>query len=120
MGGSAAGRIANSNVTSGGGDTPTTPAATGGEANHALTVAELAAHNHTITDPGHNHTTFGNVTNLTAGASAQAVPASASGAGNQSPGTTTNVTNITINNNGSGTAHNTMAPFVLGTWYLKL
>ncbi len=29
---------------------------TGGEENHVLTVGELAAHTHTVTDPGHNHT----------------------------------------------------------------
>lgn len=28
----------------------------GGQENHALTTAELASHNHTITDPGHTHT----------------------------------------------------------------
>lgn len=120
MGASAAGRIASSNVTSGGGDTQTTPLATGGEANHALTVAELAAHNHTIADPGHQHSTFGNIASLQAGASAQAVPANASGGGNQSPGTNVITTGITVNNNGSGTAHNTMAPFALGSFYIKL
>jgi microcystin-dependent protein len=31
-------------------------AAIGGEENHVLVTAELAAHVHTITDPGHNHT----------------------------------------------------------------
>jgi hypothetical protein len=115
MGASAAGRIASSNVTSGGGDTQTTPAATGGEANHVLTVAELAAHNHTITDTGHNHTIFSTVSGAANGGGFNAlVP---TGSGNA---TGINTTGITINNNGSGTAHNTMAPFMLGTWYLKL
>lgn len=120
MGASSAGRILSTNVTSGGGDTPTTPLATGGEANHVLTVGELAAHNHVITDPGHQHSTFGNIAALQAGASAQAVPGNASSGGNQSPGTNVVTTGITVNSNGSGTAHNTMAPFALGTWYLKL
>lgn len=119
MGASAAGRIASSNVTSGGGDTQTTPLATGGEANHALTVSELAVHNHTITDPGHFHTTFGLIVALAAGASAVIQPNSFSST-NQTPGTTVNTTGITINNNGSGTPFNNMSPFFLGSWYLKL
>src|SRR5215831_9921561 len=61
MGNSAAGRIAAGNVTSGGGDTTTTPNATGGEANHTMTQAELVAHTHTITDPGHTHTHNANI-----------------------------------------------------------
>ena len=56
MGASAAGRIASSNVTSGSGDTQTTPLATGGEArNHVLLLAELAAHSHPIADVAHAH-----------------------------------------------------------------
>ena len=38
MGAAGAGRILPGNVTSGGGDNQTTPAATGGEANHVLTT----------------------------------------------------------------------------------
>jgi hypothetical protein len=115
MGNSAAGRMLASNVTSGGGDTVTTANATGGEANHALVTAELAAHNHTITDPGHTHTTNANAT--TAGANA------ASGGnvlGVTATGTGSSTTGITVNNTGSGTAHNTMMPFVLGSWLMKL
>ena len=41
MGEAAAGKILSSNVTSGGGDGPTTPNATGGEANHTLVAAEF-------------------------------------------------------------------------------
>jgi hypothetical protein len=112
MGASSAGRILSSNVTSGGGDSPTTPGATGGEANHALSVGELAAHNHTITDPGHIHT-YG----------AASLNAAAGGGGlisGSSLNTGSATTGITVNNTGSGAAHNTMPPFVLGTWYIRL
>ncbi len=117
MGATAAGRLLSSNVTSGGGDGPTTPQATGGEANHVLTVAELAAHNHTATDSGHTHTipTFqggGTVMQNVTTASSQAVT--------NVLATGTGTANITVANTGSGTAHNNMAPFMLGSWYLKL
>jgi hypothetical protein len=123
MGNSAAGRIASSNVTSGGGDTQTTPLATGGEANHVLTVGELAAHNHTATDSGHTHTDFAvQLGNYTTGGGANALQnlASAPGGGVVTGTTASGTANITVANNGSGTAHNTMAPFALGSFYIKL
>lgn len=39
----------------GAGLTPRTLAVSGGEETHVLTTAELAAHNHGVTDPGHGH-----------------------------------------------------------------
>lgn len=52
-----AGRIAASSVTSGGGDTPDTPGAFGGECCHVQTLGELVQHlhNNTLTDPTHFH-----------------------------------------------------------------
>jgi microcystin-dependent protein len=121
MGTTAAGRIAITNVTSGGGDTQTTPGATGGEANHALIVAELAAHSHTITDPGHSHDVHYQQTNNNPGGGVAGVVASIAATGlNTTVQTATNTTGITIASTGSGTAHNTMMPFMLGTWYIKL
>lgn len=61
-----------------------------GEENHALTIAENAAHTHTI-----------NSANVGAGSDAQIVVAASTGAGNNTPTTT---------QSGSGTAHNTMQP----------
>ena len=56
MGASAAGRILAGNVTSGGGDGPSTPAAYGGETNHTLTVAEAPRSIVSYNDPGtHTH-----------------------------------------------------------------
>jgi hypothetical protein len=91
----------------------TTAAAQGGEALHTLVTAELAAHSHGITDPGHTHP----------------VPigpnfAGSAGSGGMTGGSgvtaTSNTTGITVNNAGSGTAHNTVPPMMLGTWYVKL
>lgn len=120
MGSTPAGRMLASNVTSGGGDGVTTPAATGGEANHTLTNGELALHTHAVTDPGHTHTlpSTGPQYATTAGFN----PMSVTGAGNTSGSATTGVT---IQSAGGATppgglAHNTMAPFLLGTWFMKL
>jgi hypothetical protein len=129
MGTSPAGILQASNVTSGGGDGPTTPNATGGEANHALVTGELAAHNHTatstVTDPQHSHTgtvSFG-ATSIAGGFTNSAAYGGASLAG-QSLAISNSPTGITVAtstaNTGSGTPHNNMPPFMLGTWYQKL
>jgi hypothetical protein len=124
MGNSPAGRMLASNVTSGGGDGVTTPGANGGEANHVLNVAEIAAHNHTvnISDPGHTHT-VGPIAVVGPAVSGAGLPVYVNSAGTLT--TSSNVTglnsgNVTTVNTGSGTAHNTMGPFTLGTWYVKL
>jgi len=121
MGASAAGRIASSNVTSGGGDTQTTPLATGGEANHVLTVGELATHNHTATDSGHTHPyTFNAIANAAGGGGNASVTGLAPTGAAFGTSVASGTANITVANNGSGTAHNTMAPFALGSFYIKL
>jgi hypothetical protein len=153
MGNSPAGRILASNVTSGGGDTTTTPNATGGEANHVLQVSELASHTHgaTVVDPGHTHgySDPGHVHGLheaapttlwSNGFNGLPNPSSFSPGNPNSVGTTDNAnTGITISSAGtgvslqdglghinvtqpagSGAAHNTMPPMMLGTWLQKL
>lgn len=121
MGNSVAGRITAGNVTSGGGDGVTTPNATGGEANHTLTVAELAAHSHTntLSDPGHVHTFNDTPTTGPVGGGSGAIAFVGS---QTTPNTGSATTGVTITNAsaGSGTGHNTMGPFMLGTCYLKL
>jgi hypothetical protein len=80
-----------------------------------MVTADLVAHNHTITDPGHTH----QVANATLTALTQV--------GNTylSPGTGvvsgSSTTGITINNStGGGQPFNVMSPFMLGTWYIRL
>lgn len=87
---------------------------------HALTTAELAAHNHSVTDPGHTHTYAdpGHAHTISAvaptvslGSGDVALAGTTGGPVNRmqlaSTGITINPvgTGITINNNGSGTAH---------------
>lgn len=121
MGNSAASRMLASNVTSGGGDGPTTPNATGGEANHTLLTGEMPSHNHTITDPGHNHDIhYQNSNNNPGGGVAANVSSIAPTGLNTTTQTATKVTGITLANTGGGGSHNNMEPFILGTWFLKL
>jgi hypothetical protein len=115
MGNTAAGRLQSSNVTSGGGDTVTTPNATGGEANHTITQAQLPSYALPVTDPGHTH-------NITIGTNNVFMNGGATAAEIASGTTVTasSTTGVTVNSGGSGAAHNVMNPFMLGTFYQKL
>jgi hypothetical protein len=84
---------------------------------HALTTAELAAHNHGVNDPSHTHTDSGHShiypSDLLASAGAAAMLAANQGISNTRPlptnSATANIqasaTGISIQNAGSGTAH---------------
>ena len=120
MGSTAAGRIAAGNVTSGGGDGPTTAFATGGIASHTMIVSEMAPHVHVLTDPGHFHT----IAPMRAGA--QITVGGTTGvyaSDTSSKDTGTKVTGLTIDN-GSGTMlstpFGTIGPFILGSYFMKL
>lgn len=122
MGNTPAGRLLSSNVTSGGGDGPTTPNATGGEANHTLVVGEMPSHAHTITDPGHIHTLTDNAfSNGCSSCGAQTVISAIAPTGQPfGNSVASNTTGITNQNTGGGGAHNNMSPFLLGSWFIKL
>lgn len=109
-------------VGTGAGLTARSLADTGGEETHVLTTGELAAHNHTvnITDPGHTHIERTG----TAGGTPIAIAATTGdGTTNNDSYQTTksNTTGITAAsvNNGSGTAHNNMQPFVALNYMIK-
>ena len=114
----------------------TTPGSIVGENLHALVTGELAAHTHSITDPGHTHTitdpghhhTFGALQNVGGNvvASGGAAPVAT-----QTHNTSTSTTGITATNSsttgitatnstGSGTGHNTVELSALVWWNLKL
>lgn len=120
MGNGAKGGLLAANITSGGGDGVNTAAAMGGEANHTLTTAELAAHTHT--DTGHTHALHINGTNTPAGGSGNNAPSSVDPfmAGKAVDLGTTDSGTAVLSNTGGGTAHQNMPPFVLGTWFCKL
>lgn len=117
MGNARANVIPDSNVR--GGDTGDTADAIGGEANHVLTVGELAAHTHGTTESPHSHGFTYTTTTTNPGGGGIVLGIQQSG-GSNGVTTQTASTGLTVNSNGSSTAHNTMSPFALGTWYLKL
>lgn len=105
MGGTTAGRL---NTLS-----STTLGATGGAQTHTLTTAQLAAHSHTVTDPGHFHS----------GAEPATIgfqPGGALDDGATSSVTGTATTGITIANAGSGDAHNNVQPTIICNKIIKV
>lgn len=107
MGGSAAGRSTGGLFSSG---NATTVGSVGGEASHTQLTAELAAHTHSVADPGHTHaiTTF----SQSPSGGSRDVASSATPAGTDA-NTKSSTTGITIGSAGSGTAFNVMQPFAV-------
>lgn len=109
-----------------------------GENLHALLVAELATHAHSVSDAGHGHAvfdpqhthgfTYNNILGFLGGGGFLLAGGGSAGVNNvnfslnaASTGVSivVNTTGISIGNNGSGTAHNTYDQKILGTHYLK-
>ena len=91
-------------TTAGSGIDGNTILSAGGEQTHTLITAELAAHSHGVTDPGHNHTVAGAIF------ANQGGPNQTNLASVSTQTTSTSVTGITIASTGSGTPHNNMQP----------
>ncbi len=77
----------------------------GGEPTHTLTTGEMPVHNHGITDPGHTHSVT-----YSPGAYADIGPNDNIDWGSTTTGSAT--TGITVNNAGSGQAHNNLQPYL--------
>jgi microcystin-dependent protein len=88
-------------------------ATSGGAETHTLTTSEMPVHNHGVTDPGHAHS----------------IPIRSEGFADIGPdddvsqgsgyNTGSSTTGITINNAGSGNAHNNMQPFLVIRYLIK-
>jgi microcystin-dependent protein len=106
-----------------GGVSASTVGNTGGQQVHALTTAELAAHNHTvnITDPGHHHTITGVDSVLFAGGPSPMERLGEGGGNTDTTSIVTNTTGITAAsvNTGSGAAHNNVQPTIILLFCIK-
>lgn len=137
MGGTAASRL----TAAGAGLDGATLGAAGGAQTHTLTTAQLAAHNHGVTDPGHSHGVNDpghshsqqswNLSSFDATGGPHQVGADAPGSGGLgginytsflATGVTVigNATGISTQNNGSGSAHNNTQPTIVLNHIIKM
>ena len=117
MGGTSANRLTNQS----GGLNGDLLGAAGGSETHTLTTAELAVHSHGVTDPQHAHgtTPASPIVQPTTPSSFNVT----SGAGFGAPANlsiNSAATGITINNAGSGGAHNNVQPTVIVNYILRV
>lgn len=87
---------------------------TGGEETHTLTEAELAVHDHAVTDPGHAHSISGQF--ISGEGNNVAVTSGSWPAGS---GTNAATTGISVGNAGSGSAHNNLQPYLVLSAFIK-
>jgi hypothetical protein len=91
------------------------PGSVGGVQNVTQTTAEMASHNHGVTDPGHPHSyDYGTAAGSTL------VLAVSNASGINSLNTSVNTTGISIQNAGQGLPSQIIQPGRIGTWYVRL
>lgn len=95
----------------------------GGAASVALTIAQLPAHSHGITDPGHTHDhtdTYANNVGESTTSSGLSWNIYRQGTTDASRTTTSSGTGISINNTGSGGAHENRPPYYVLAFIMRV
>lgn len=87
----------------------------GGSQNHLMALADLVAHTHGITDPGHVHAVQDSVAgNLaTTGAGGYVLSVSSAGSTSNPGAATSNTTSITVNSSPAGSAFSILSPVLM-------
>lgn len=93
--------------------------ASGGLPFYAQTLAELAAHDHDVTDPGHAHDLRVNIRQVD-GASSEGDGTVWTSSSFVSGYIQSNTTGLTVDSKGAGVASSLIQPTRLGTWIIKL
>jgi len=93
--------------------------AVGGSESHTLTTAQLATHSHGVTDPGHTHS-LNNATNILDNLVGNNFQGSNFLGNGRNISANSNTTGITINNAGSGNAHNNVQPTIICNYIIRI
>lgn len=97
-----------------------TLASSGGEENHTLSSTEMPSHSHGVTDPGHVHGLLEGQATLIQGTGAPQASVMIYEGSYFSLNTDTHTTGISINNAGSGGAHNNLQPYLALNYIIRV
>lgn len=100
------------------GGNSTTLGATGGSESNTLTTAQLPAHNHAVSDPGHSHGVTQNAITGSTTTGGGGFPAGSNGGASISVNSAT--TGISTTNTGSGNAHNNVQPTLIANRIMRI